>query len=340
MLHISLSGTPRKRGFIHGETFRQQIQELLELAKSKFLTSIKLDDANLFLNRMFLYTKQHEPDLVDEMDAIGAAAFVDLQDIFLLHAVSSISSFGPNCTNISIQDSTDGPLFGKTSDIGEDYSYYLMQQTETDDGQRFIAVGWVGTVWMEVGMNHHGLVVGQSSGPIAPNQNGSGLPTLLCPRPLLTRCRNVPEAIAYLQGRTMAGKGLNLMLLDKDGSNAVVEKSGSFQSVRSTENEILYCTNHFLSQEMKDFKGIGMPGIQENSQSRFSYLKDISASMRTGSFNILQLKELLRSHEGPICQHNDPELTTHYAFIVSPRQLEFMMTDGNPCENEYQSYRM
>ncbi|MFC5653303.1 C45 family autoproteolytic acyltransferase/hydrolase [Paenibacillus solisilvae] len=340
MLHISLSGTPRERGLVHGESYRKQIHELLELAKSKFLHSIKLDEANVFLDRMFLYTKLHEPELVEEMESIGKAASVDLQDIFLLHAVSALSSFGPNCTNITVQDSADGPLLGKTSDIGEDYSYYMLQQTTTHDGQRFIAAGWVGTVWMEVGMNHHGFVVGQSSGPIAPEQDGSGLPTLLCPRPLLTRCRNVPEAIAYLQDRRMAGRGLNMMLLDREGNNAVVEKSGSYQSVRAATDEILFCTNHFLSQEMKDFRGLGMPGIEENSRSRFSYLLNTASTKPAVSLNQRQLQELLRSHEGHICQHDDPDLTTHYAFIAAPRQLEFMVTEGNPCENEFLSYRL
>ncbi|MCZ8516044.1 C45 family autoproteolytic acyltransferase/hydrolase [Paenibacillus filicis] len=339
MLHISLFGTPKERGRAQGETFRPQIHELLELSKSMFLSSIKLDDVSKLLTQMFEYTNQYEPDLIAEMEGISEAAAVDLQDIFLLHAASAVSSLGPNCTNIVINHKTDGPLLGKTSDIGDDYKYYMLQQTTTHDGQRFIAIGWVGTVWIEVGMNHHGFAIGQSSAPIAPNQDGSGLPTLICPRPALTRCKSVPEAIQYFQTRKMAGKGLNMMLLDQDGNSAVVEKSGSYQKVRSADNSVLFCTNHFISEEMKDFRSLNINGIQENSHARFAYLSR-TLSSNPEQFGKPMLQEVLKSHEAPICQHADSNLSTHYAYILAPRQLEFMITDGHPCENEFQTYRV
>jgi predicted choloylglycine hydrolase len=339
MLHITLSGNPRERGVIQGETFRSQIHEILELSQSMFLPSKKLKDVDVHLQRMLEYTTQHEPELIAEMEGIGEASGIPLRDIFLLNAVSAVSSLGPNCTNITIRNSVDGPLLGKTSDIGVDYPYYMLQQTTSHDGQRYIGIGWVGCVWIEVGLNEHGLVVGQSSAPIAPNQDGFGIPTLVFPRPLLNNCRTVEDAIEYSQARKMAGKGLNIMLLDQHGSSAVIEKSGSYQQIRQTDSAPLFCTNHFVTNEMKDFKDFRVGGIRENSQSRFDFLSG-GALEHPEDMNIATLQKLLGSHEGSICQHNGPSLDTHYAYVIAPQQQLFTMTDGHPCEHEFKAYRI
>jgi predicted choloylglycine hydrolase len=339
MLHIKLSGSARQRGYTQGETFRAQIHELRELSQSWFQPSEKMENADEMLGCMFEYTKRHEPELIEELEGISAASNIDTLELFRMNSLSALSALGPNCTNIAIGSTEDGPLLGKTSDIGEDYRFYMLQDTTTDDGERFIGIGWVGGVWIEIGMNGHGLVIGQSSAPIAPNQDGFGIPTLVCPRPVLTKSRNVPEAVQYLQSRNMAGKGLNMMLLDKEGASAVVEKSGTYQHVRRPDSTVLFCTNHFLSDEMKDFKYFNTEAVRLNSMSRFEYLSD-KAVNRPEEMNLERMQELLRSHEGPICQHNEPDLATHYAFAIAPEKLLFTVTDGYPCENEFISYRL
>lgn len=339
MLHMKLSGSARERGLAQGEAFRAPIRELLELSKSMFLSGVKLEDAEFWLDRMRGYTREHEPGLVEEMDGVAAGAGISAEDAFLLNAVSAVSALGPQCTNVALPGSSDGPLLAKTSDIGDDYRYYMLQETETEDGERFIGIGWVGSVWLEVGLNARGLAVGQSSGPIAPKQDGFGLPTLIFPRPLLEQCGDVTEALRYLDGRRMAGKGLSMMLLDSAGGCAVAEKSGKFQRVREVSGPALYCTNHFVGEGMAEFADIQVGGIRANSLARYAYLSDWTASQADRA-GIAELQQLLRSHEAPICQHGHAELSTHYAYVIAPAKREFMVTDGHPCEQRFQTYRL
>lgn len=339
MLHIQLAGTPRQRGLIHGETYRDRIRELLELAQTVFLPEGLAVESGAILDRMFRYTRENEPEMAEEMAAIAEASNLSVSEIFLLNAVSAISAIGPNCTNIALSKSKDGPLLAKTSDIGMDYPYYLLQETTLQSGVRFIGIGWVGGVWIEVGLNHYGLAIGQSSAPIAPGQDGSGLPTLLCPRPALEKSRTVQEAVAYLESRRMAGKGLNMMLLDSNGDSAVVEKSGAYQHVRLTDQGVLYCTNHFLAGHMKDFKTFQVDGIEDNSRRRYDYL-DGQPLDGSGLMGIPDLQELLRSHEGSICQHGMRDLATRYAYVLAPQSRMFSITDGYPCQNEFQVFHI
>lgn len=339
MLHIVLSGSARDRGLAQGEAFRAQVRELLELSKSMFLSGVKLEDAEFWLGRMRAYTREHEPRLMEEMEGVAAGANISAEDAFLLNAVSAVSALGPQCTNVALPGSPDGPLLAKTSDIGDDYRYYMLQETETEDGERFVGIGWVGSVWLEVGLNARGLAVGQSSGPIAPEQDGFGVPTLVVPRPVLERCGNVEEALRYLADRRMAGKGLSMMLLDSAGGCAVAEKSGRFQRVRELSGPALYCTNHFVGEGMAEFADIHVGGIRANSLARYAYLTDWTKSRADGA-GIAELQLLLRSHEAPICQHGHAELSTHYAYVVAPAKREFMVTDGHPCEQGFQTYRV
>ncbi len=339
MREITLRGGPFERGFQHGKAFAHEIRSLVDEESAVWLGEMPRDRVEALRENMVAYLRKYEPQMVEEMEGIAAGSGTSPEEILEMNSLSAIGALVSSCTNIVLEQSDEGPVLGKTSDIGEDYRYYLLQRVYPDEGCAFMGVGWVGSLWPEAGINEHGLVIGQSSAPIQPGQKGYGIPTLLYPRPFLLRCASTEEVIELSEARDMAGKGLNIAVLDGNGLGVILERSGAKQAVRRSERGIVFCTNHFISEEMQGMIPLsvpGVPGLTENSESRFRRLESAFAHQEP-PYAMNLLKRLLCSHEdqGGVCQHVSIDMTTHYAFLLYPEKGEMWITDGFPCENDF-----
>ena len=344
MREITLRGTPFERGFQHGKAFADEIRSLIERECALGLGGMPRGQVEAVRDNMVAYLQKYEPQMVEEIKGVAAGSGTAPEEIFEMNSLSAIGALASGCTNIILEQSDDGPVLGKTSDIGEDYRYYLLQRVYPDEGYAFLGVGWVGSLWPEAGINEQGVVIGQSSAPIQPDQRGYGIPTLLYPRLSLLRCANTEEVIALSEARDMAGKGLNIAVLDRNGEGVILERSGTKQAVRRSERGIVFCTNHFVSEEMQGMIPLSVPGVsglRENSEGRFRRLGSAFAHQEP-PYPVSLLKRLLSSHEdeGGVCQHVSIQMTTHYAFLLYPEKREMWITDGPPCENEFVRYTL
>jgi len=145
----------------------------------------------------------------------------------------------------------------------------------------------------------------------------------------------------------MAGKGLNIALVDGAGQAAVVEKSGTKFAVRrplvNAETPVpgavvdgVYCANHFLDPGMQGMTPPVVPGglnVADNSQKR---LANIARFFEETPFPTVEdMVSLLKTsfEEGGLCQHTYPEMTTHYSYIVLPSKREMRVSQGIPCKD-------
>ncbi len=87
---LTLEGTPKERGQIHGETLKVKTLEVLE--RYKFLLRIKLNkDPDSEIDRMLNNTgflaacKQWAPQLLEEVEGIAKGVGVDFNEIFAMH---------------------------------------------------------------------------------------------------------------------------------------------------------------------------------------------------------------------------------------------------------------
>ena len=140
----------------------------------------------------------------------------------------------------------------------------------------------------------------------------------------------------------MAGKGLNIAVVDAVGHGAVIEKSGTATAVRYPLSDgqdklpgaapgSVYCTNIFLDQEMQGFTELsipGLPSLTDNSQQRLDildrYLRQNPAP------TIHSLETLLKTPmlgQG-LCQQSYSPLVTHFAYMLFPSQRKMTLYEG------------
>lgn len=354
MYEIMLTGTARERGLQQGRVFRNLMLELLTQCPV-WLGDMPHDRVAMIRDMMVRSLRKLCPEMVEELEGIAEGAGMGFDDVCTLNFVSAIGALN-GCTNVIALKTEEGPVLAKTSDIGNDYAYYSIQHVKPDSGYSYFAVSWSGCLWAEVGINSAGLAAGQGSAPTMPGQRGEGIPTLEYPRVILQRCSTVAEAIDFCEDVPMAGKGLNIALVDSTGQAAVVEKSGTRCAVRyplargnrstvlGTVVDGLYCANHFLEPEMQGMIPLaipGLPSLTENSQKR---LENVARFFqKTPSPGVRELISLLNTsiEEGGLCQDIYPELTTHYSYLVLPLKREIRIGQGTPChEFTFSSHRL
>ena len=176
MFEITLKGSPYERGVQQGKTYRQELQTLAAAAPI-WLGSMPPDRVSEILDRMVNFLRSSFPEMISELEGIASGSGLSFDTICTVNFVSAISALN-GCTNMISLNAVSGPILAKTSDIGEDFKFYAVQEVHPDHGLAYLAVGWVGCLWAEVGINAAGLAVGQSSGPTQIGQDGAGLPTL------------------------------------------------------------------------------------------------------------------------------------------------------------------
>jgi hypothetical protein len=198
----------------------------------------------------------------------------------------------------------------------------------------------VGSLGGVAAMNEQGFVVGQSAAQVVPGQDGDGVPSNLILRALVERCATVDHALALLGERKLAGKGLNMMLLDAGGTVRAAEQSGDRLGVRSPDARgVLYFSNHCHTPGLRE---LPPRHDRDNSLRRWAHLQKRFVQGGTGQPvpSAELLRETMSSHgEGPICQHG-PDMFTSLGLLISPVQRTLQAADGPPCSAPFVTYQL
>ncbi len=131
------------------------------------------------------------------------------------------------------------------------------------------------------GMNECGLAVSMSScgfpvGTYETMRNPAlrGLQFWAVIRTLLENCRDVGEALSYLDGMPIA-YNINLLLADKSEQAALVETLDGRKAVKPIDNQgavqYLHATNHAVLPELKPYE----PKAMRNSLHRYAYMRNL-----------------------------------------------------------------
>jgi len=341
MYEITLIGSAYERGLQQGRVYGLLLQELQKKCPV-WLGAMSQGRVKEILDNMVNALMTISPEMVEELRGISNGSGLSFGDVCTVNFVSAIAALG-GCTNLISLKTEAGPALAKTSDIGDDYVYYSVQSVEPDQGYKYLAVSWVGCLWAELGMNAAGLAVGTSSAPTQLGQIGEGIPTQEYPRVILERCGTLAEAVAFCQQTPMAGKGLNIALLDAAGKGAVVEKSGTAAAVRypltrqqgeypGAALDSVYCANIFLNKDMQGFTELAIPRLPisliDNSRLR---LEVVDGFLRQNPQPSLQaLETLLRTslQARGLCQHLYAPMMTHFAYILLPSQHKMVVYEG------------
>jgi hypothetical protein len=152
------------------------------------------------------------------------------------------------------------------------------------------------------------------------------------PYAVLSACCDVPEALAALARMRWAGKGLNMVIADREGRIAAVEKSYDRQATAHSFRTTLFRTNHFVSPELVRFNQ-DKPTFK-NSCARFHRLMNLFGDRQVKS-PYTTLKRVMQSHDaGGICQHIS-SLDTLSAAIMNPKEGWMEVCGGHPCSDDW-----
>lgn len=349
MHSITLEGPPFERGYQHGKTYADEIMESIRIYNvERWLTS---SDAKEIERKLLHSLADSAPELVIEMIGISKGSGITLDLITLLNLVlatndlstgSFSNTFKVACTAIGFGQSDFGPLVAKNCDEADIAApFYLFQTVYPEEGMSFMGISWVGTVWLEGGLNSAGLGLMQTAGPLVPRQDGTGIVCNIAPRLVLSRCKNVRQGVAMFREMRVAGWGMGAVLADADGRIVVIEKTYDLMAESPIWQGVGFCTNHFLDPIMKDTIPTEHLGLDENSRRRYQTLTSLFKE-KSWPHTQQGMKNILAYHgeAGFVCQHGDANMHTNYSCIACPRQKMILLGDGYPCLNRFQEYRL
>ncbi len=350
---LTLKGTPKERGQTHGETLETLIREILERYKYHLRLNYRKDPDQLidyFLsNTSFLSAvKKWTPHLLEEVEGIADGVGVDFREIFALQTAAhdegwwffQKSSTYENCSSLGCFKEENQPaLLAQNLDLPNIFEglEVLLRIKHEDLLESFVLshAGFLG----EFGMNNQPLGVCCNSLSSHLNNSPKGLPFTFIIRSVLEQ-PDLEKAIEFINNINHAS-AQNYII---SGSERVVclecsaNKTVQFEPYKDARR--VYHTNHPL---VNDDLIIPPLKLMESSTShdRFKYLENCLKDS-SKKITINTIKNILSSHFGPLCVHQDHQPNSGYTFssvicsLSSPPSLN--ITVGPPCLTEYERF--
>lgn len=308
------------------------------------------------------YLRRELPAVVDELQGVAEGAGMTLEDAYMFNAANSVGPALPyaGCTSLAFTHSDVGPILGKTDDGGHptDAEAALRHRLESvvvttvrpTEGYALMGVAPLGALWAECGINEKGLCVGTSSGhPQKSRADGEGIPQHMIPRLILRYCANVQEAIAFCAGHDTFGKGLNIVVVDRQGEAAALEQTFTVHGVRRPANGVVFSTNHYWAPETQVFGAQADPDYIMTPYFQNSLNRAANLTRRFGSpevtLTLAELKSALMDHHNPgaVCQHpdnNEAGWQTYFGAYVVAQRGEMWINEGFPCRDRFERYSL
>ena len=352
---LILEGNPKERGLNHGKALKSMIKESLERTKyflsNFFHESPKTLISNFIKNTNFISAvKKWTPSLLEEIEGITEGSDEDFNDIFFLQCGDEAGWFlqaksklpSDKCSGLGCFKEKNIPaLVAQTLDwlnINEGLEVLFHVKYRNSSLECFLpsVPGVIGLC----GLNN--LSIGITTNALWSHLNSSveGLPVNFIVRGILEQ-ESFDKAIDFVKNIKHAS-----------AENYII---GNFEKVMDFEcsaNKIclftpysgarrVYHTNHPIVND--DFLTTPKnPDVLGTSPDRFEYL-EFRLKDPSKKININTIKNILRSHFGPICVHHNFQSGigyTQYAVIYSLKKSpELYLTIGPPCLSEFKRFK-
>jgi predicted choloylglycine hydrolase len=253
---LVLRGTPREMGQQQGALLKPQLNVLVENYLNRFLS--KDTNKQRALDGLKEMKPFIPPEYLQEIEAISQASGESLDNLLLLHTIIDEPRM-PFCSVViaSGPATVDGGLiFGRNLDfpslgIAKDYS--LITVFHPIGKKPFAAITWPGYSGVISGINRDGLSLAMliSMGGVT---NLSGIPSILLFRKALEEASDIDGVIKVVRSARRTAP-TNLAVADAQGKSAVIEFTSTDVQVRHPEKGLLYSTNWFLSDKLRQSDG-------------------------------------------------------------------------------------
>ncbi|ANQ49890.1 hypothetical protein MY04_2521 [Flammeovirga sp. MY04] len=255
--------TPYGRGIQHGKALKTQINQGILAFKNWITSNTSITDVDTFV-KQFLdqkgyagYTKDHTPDLYEELKGISDGANVSFEmlfayqafdELFVYFALNGFIELQGHCTTVGIVGTADAPNFVTHNNDIPPYFKGLntLLRIKDPNSDLIILQGTFAGVIAQNGVNNKGIAVGINTlGNVTSNSNG--LPVAFNVRKILEQS-SVKDALAFLE-TVQCAQPMNYMIGDQHQVVSVeVYGKGKYSIIPLTSNYIVH-TNHTQSDE-------------------------------------------------------------------------------------------
>lgn len=282
------------------------------------------------------------PGLSEELAGFAKALNVKLEYLYFY----SMTYLVPCCSQIALLSSTTKdkkPLLARNYEFYDELEDFCLMKTKINGKYTHMATSML-AFGRDDGFNEHGLVITITSCgmPIVnmahmKKPKVKGLQYWVVIRALLENCKDVKEALHYLEGMPIAFN-MNMMLMDKEQHVALVQTIDGILAIKeidSTSKEtILYTTNHSILEELSSLE----PQALCHSIQRYQYINKKLEGKNTISCNTLK-NMLVSKYPNGLCFHYYKEgFGTTKSMIFSPIDGTIELCWGGSEKNQWKVY--
>jgi predicted choloylglycine hydrolase len=262
---VYAEGNVSQIGKQYGEQAKAAIVQNVELFKlAAKLVDLTANDLEQAAADHQEFLQENNPELLEQYKSMASAAGVALGDILAFNALEE-KVVGDGCTTIIATGSaTQGgkAYYHKNRDASRGFKQVVLQ-IQPENGNKFIGITSAGSSGIAMGINEHGVSVGNNVLHTWDTGRGHGNLTVI--RMALEKAGTAQEALSYIQEIPRASGSVYGIADQAEG--AFLETTHSAYAVKWVVDEAMAHTNHYILPEMEQYEALDDDPAERNRWS-------------------------------------------------------------------------
>lgn len=337
MLKIETKGSCEQRGYQQAEACRHialpYLNGCLDKLAKKLSASSRAGAVEMVksgIDKLCNQFKNVNPHTYQESCALAQGLGLDYHEYFAAMFTGRLKV--PNCTTLGFHDKSKKPYVVKTDDIlEEERGMNVLEISSPNQGYKSAHFHFAGTCWTVAGMNECGLTIAMTGIP-GPTLETQGQQSVFALSSILPNCKNVEDAIGFINRQKINGYGFSLLLGDPDGNLELIEKNGMGMSkISLNEYDTYVHTNVILDDRLIAKSTFQEASFLENTKKRYENATRLSSEIAKNEEGIKKFLKN-RSSVGAICQKGEAGLHTDFGIYLMPTEGKMVYYPGYPTD--------
>lgn len=332
-------GSPLECGYQLGNAYIKSFYAYRKDIENCFSNGRTWDDYRTIAEPYITATQKAYPFIIDELMGISKSTGIDFSDLFIMGAEEFFESPYDHCTDIIAMPSVTKNkelLLGHNNDLELfwDEHTFVCKFEYTDDNPWVVMLGGCG-YYICVGYNHDLLISGNE---LKQNDSKIGIPRAYIARAIIAQ-RNINDGIACAIDKNRASS-YNNIIIDREGTIANVEASGTEFRIIPPTNGILTHANNYVHPELMKYDNHN----SDYSSHRLNHSREL-LELNKGNIDEQTMMSILGNHDpsysenenkyGPLCKHGQNDTHTTFGFTANISRWEFKFSPGKPCQEPF-----
>ncbi|MHA2362556.1 MAG: C45 family autoproteolytic acyltransferase/hydrolase [Candidatus Hodarchaeales archaeon] len=281
--------------------------------------------------------KKYAPDLLEEFKGISDASEIEFETI----VAKEISPWRmqPQCLIMAIgskHTKYGKPILARNQEwVEEDSEYLTLCKCKPDGKIESFGFTFQGNETSRYGgVNKAGLTIASASASF--DNPGIGIMLNIATRWILDNCKNIEEAVKYLEEIPKVW-GNTFIVIDRNDKIAKIEAHSKKTKVTRYDNEMTFNTLAFDSDEMQEYNR-SFEWLNKVIPPRKKFIGEFFRTQK-GKIDHENIQKVLKDHDNMVCDHSTDGKLNYgicWSWILTIGENEALISAGPPCKNEYQ----